>query len=182
MRWVQRALQERLGVHEHLTVSPIVKHQQLGESGERLVRTHELRFQQCTDQIAVRLKGLASRRGRAPYLAVHESSADVAGARQFRFPRTCGLALELCRDKYASRGLTVNCVRNSFLEPPLLAPEFGFHTRLSLKELFRLLTVVPVVSVTMLCIKRANMNSHVFVRDAIAVERKDLIVRVAASH
>jgi hypothetical protein len=72
-----------------------------------------------------------------------------------------------------------NC---SFFKQAFFAPEPSFYSKLSLKKLLRLLAIAPVISLAIRRVKRRNMNSHVFVYDAIAIESKSIIARITAGH
>lgn len=65
---------------------------------------------------------------------------------------------------------------SSFFERSPLTPKFDFHAGLSLEEFLRLFAVAPVISFTISCIKRGDVNSHVFVRDTIAIEGERVTV------
>lgn len=73
----------------------------------------------------------------------------------------------------------VAIIVTSLFELPLLAPELRLHAWLCLKQQLGLLAIAPVVGLTVCCIESCDMDAHVLVRDAIAIESECLAIACA---
>lgn len=66
-------------------------------------------------------------------------------------------------------------VGHSFLKSTFLAPKLGSYSGLSLKKLLCLFAITSVICITVGSVERSDVNSHIFVRNAVAVEGEAFI-------